>query len=235
MDAEQFQQIINGGDIWLVCGIMVVLSVVQSLFFMRNALKEANHISLSKQQCSRAIRAASISAVGPSLSPIVVSLTMITIMGAPDTWLSLCNVGAARTDLATIAMGTGLAGVNEMSNNIGLSAWDFALWACALNGAGWMIVTFLLTHRMQGISDKLYARFDAALVSTLMNAAVTSLFAYLLANQLVGKGWENLCAAAVSAVSMLVLSYLSRKSEFLKEISLGVSMLAGMFVTQALV
>lgn len=234
MDEQLFQQIINRWDIWLCCAIMIAMVVAQSVVFLRNALREAERLEINAPRRHSAIRAACISAVGPSLSPVVIALSMMAIVGAPSAWMNLNNIGAARTELANIAIGAGFAGVESLTGNIGLQAWSYALWTCALNGAGWMLVVFFLNHRMDQITQSLYKRYDKALISTLMGAAVTGLFCYLLGNQIVNKSWDYYLAAAISGGCMLVLVRFCKKSHVLQEISLGISMLAGMLITQLL-
>ena len=214
---------------WLACGVMVFIVIAQSVVYLRSAIREADRLGIDAKRRHGAIRSACITSLGPSLSPVIIALSMITIIGAPNTWLYLNNVGAARTELATAAIGAEFAGVFELGDNIGMSALSCAMWACALNGVGWMIVVFFLNHRMQRISDALYAKFDRALVSALMGAAVTSLFCYLLGNQLVSGSWRHYLAAAISGGCMLLLGYICKGHGVLQEISLGVSMLAGKY------
>ncbi len=234
MNEHRFQQIINGPDIWAVCGIAIGIIVIQSCIFLKNALQESARLQISPARRHSAVRAACITAVGPSLSPVIIAMSMISIVGAPNAWLNLNNIGAARTELATIAIGASFAGVETLGSNIGLPAWSCALWACALNGAGWMLVVFFLNHRMERISSTLYQRYDPKWIKVLMSTAVTSLFCYLLGNQLIGQDYLFYIAAAVSGCCMLLLTQLCKKSQILQEISLGVSMLAGMFTAQML-
>ncbi len=231
MGTEQFQALINGKDIWVACGIMVLIIVGQSIMFLCMSLKRAGSLGIDTKRRRSAVRAACITSIGPSLSPVIISLTMIVIVGAPNTWLNLNNIGSSRTELANIAIGANLAGISELGEGIGLEAWSYALWTCALNGAGWLLVAFFLTHRMEGIVNKLYARYEKALVSTLMNAAMIGLFAYLLCNNVVGREYTHWIAAIISAITMLLLSHIGKKISFLNEISLGISMVTGMLLT----
>lgn len=235
MDEQLFQQIINRWDIWLCCGIMIAMIVAQSAIFLRNAIQEADHIQINTRRRHSAIRAACVSSLGPSLSPVVIALSMIAIVGAPNAWMNLNNIGAARTELANISIGASFAGVTELGNNIGMQAWSFALWTCALNGAGWMLVVFFLNHRMDRIVSWMDTKYNPRWIKILMGAAVTSLFCYLLSNQVVGKTYDYYLAALISGGCMLFLTYFCKKSQILQELSLGISMLAGMLITQLLV
>ena len=232
MSTEQFQKIINGPGMWVAVIVMIAIVVIQSVVFLKEAVKESKELGVTEKKRKSAIRASIITSIGPSLSPIIMMLAMSAVLGTPYTWFVLNNVGAARTELAAASMGAGVAGVDTMSENIGVQAWCFGIWAGVLNSAGWLIVVFLLNHKMESIVDGLYSRFDSKWIKRMMGGASIALFAYLLGNQLVGKGLPNLVAACIAALASLILSVISRKQKRLQEITMGLSMLIGMFVTQ---
>lgn len=232
MSEVEFQSIINGFDIWVAVFFMTAIVVVQSIVFLRAALKQSVVIGIDKQKRRAAIRAASITAIGPSLSPVIIMFSMIMILGAPNTWFVLNNVGAARTELAAATLGAGLAGVTVMDTNIGLTAWNYALWAGALNSAGWLIVVFFLNHRMADIVTGLYSKYDEKWIKLLLAGATLGLFAYLLSNQLVNKSTANYFAAGSAGLILFVLTTIFGKHQRLQELSLGIAMLSGMFLTE---
>ena len=234
MDVTQFQKIINGFDIWLCVIIMIAIVILQSIFFMKEALKEAKKIGIFEDKRNAAIRSACITAIGPSLSPIIIMIAMSTMLGTPYTWFVLNNVGAARTELAAAAMGSSVAGVTVMDANIGIKAWTYGIWAGVLNSAGWLIFVFLFNHKMEHMVTKMYSRYEKKWIKALLGSATLALFAYLLSSQVVGKSTSNYVAAAISGVCSLILGTALKKYERLQEISLGVSMLIGMFLTQFL-
>lgn len=232
MNTEQFQKIINGADMWAVVAVMIIIVILQSVFFLREAVKESRKIGIPDIKRKSAIRAASVTAIGPSLSPVIMMLAMSAMLGTPYTWFVLNNVGAARTELAAASMGAAVAGVDVMSENIGVKAWTYGIWAGVLNSAGWLVFVFLFNHKMEGMVNALYSRYDPKWIKALMAGASLALFAYLLGNQLVGKSVSNYLAAGTAAAVSLFFSTVLKKHEKLQEIAMGVSMLAGMFVAQ---
>ena len=40
----------NGFGMWLVCGIMIVVIVIQALLFLRTARREADHLEISRER-----------------------------------------------------------------------------------------------------------------------------------------------------------------------------------------
>jgi len=232
MSTAEFQKIINGWDIWLCVIVMIAIVILQSVVFMKTAIKESERIGISPERRKAAIRSACITAIGPSLSPVILMLAMSTILGTPYTWFVLNNVGAARTELAAATMGAGVAGVEIMNENIGIQAWTYGIWAGVLNSAGWLIFVFLFNHKMDNLVTGMYSRYDAKWIKALLGGATLALFAYLLSNQLVNKPTGNWFAAVVAAVCGLVFGTVLKKYQKLQEVSLGVSMLIGMFAAQ---
>ena len=132
----EFQQMINSPGLWIVSSFLVIISVSQAVVFMRAALKEASSIGIDKDRRKAAIRSASITALGPSLSPVITLLSLIVVVGAPTTWMRLCDVGAARTELGVVSLTSTLAGVEVGSAAFGSQAFSYALWGMALNNFG---------------------------------------------------------------------------------------------------
>lgn len=233
MNTAEFQKIMNGFDIWLCVIPMILIVVLQSVFFMRAAVKESKVLGITPEARKAAIRSACITAVGPSLSPVITLLSLVAVVGAPTTWMRLCDVGAARTELGVIALTSGMLGVETGTEAFGMQAWTYGLWGMALNNFGWLFVVFILGHRMSGVVEKMNSKYDPAWIKKLMAGATVGLFGYLLANQIKSLDAPKLLPAIVAAVVMIVLGTVFKKNKRLQELSLGIAMLAGMFVTQA--
>lgn len=199
---------------------------------MKSALKEASNLGIERKGIKAAIRSASVTAIGPSLSPVITLLSLVAVIGAPTTWMRLCDVGAARTELGVISLTSNLSGVEVGSAAFGAEAFSYALWGMALNNLGWLLVVFILGHRMRGIVEKMNVKYNPTWVKKLLAGATVGLFAYLLSNQIKTFEIPKLTPAVISAIVMLVLTTLFKKNQRLQELSLGIAMLIGMFGTQ---
>ncbi|EGT4231425.1 TPA: DUF5058 family protein [Clostridioides difficile] len=228
----KFQEMINSPGLWIVSSFLVIISVVQAIVFMKSALKEASNLGIERKGIKAAIRSASVTAIGPSLSPVITLLSLVAVIGAPTTWMRLCDVGAARTELGVISLTSNLSGVEVGSAAFGAEAFSYALWGMALNNLGWLLVVFILGHRMRGIVEKMNVRYNPTWVKKLLAGATVGLFAYLLSNQIKTFEIPKLTPAVISAIVMLVLTTLFKKNQRLQELSLGIAMLIGMFGTQ---
>ncbi|WP_254048509.1 DUF5058 family protein [Clostridioides difficile] len=150
---------INSPGLWIVSSFLVIISVVQAIVFMKAALKEASNLGIERKGIKAAIRSASVTAIGPSLSPVITLLSLVAVIGAPTTWMRLCDVGAARTELGVISLTSNLSGVEVGSAAFGAEAFSYALWGMALNNLGWLFVVFILGHRMRGIVEKMNMKY----------------------------------------------------------------------------
>ncbi|MER0283928.1 DUF5058 family protein [Clostridioides difficile] len=228
----KFQEMINSPGLWVVSSFLVIISVVQAIVFMKAALKEASALGIERKGIKAAIRSASVTAIGPSLSPVITLLSLVAVIGAPTTWMRLCDVGAARTELGVISLTSNLSGVEVGSAAFGAEAFSYALWGMALNNLGWLFIVFILGHRMSGIVEKMNMKYNPVWVKKLLAGATVGLFAYLLSNQIKTFEIPKMTPAIISSIVMLVLTTLLKKNQRLQELSLGIAMLIGMFGTQ---
>ena len=227
-----FKEIINSPGLWIVSSLMVIISVSQAIVFMRAAIKEADSLGIDKSKRKSAIRSATITAIGPSLAPVITLLTMVAIVGAPTTWMRLCDVGAARSEMGVLGLTSSITGAELGTDSFGLEAWLHGLWGMALNNFGWLFVVFILGHRMSKVVDTMNTKYDPQWIKKLLSGATIGLFAFLLCNQISTFSISKLLPAAVAGGCMFLFSSVFKKQKRLQEVALGLSMLIGMFVTQ---
>lgn len=169
-----------------------------------------------------------LTAIGPSLSLVIILVSLIAVLGTPTAWMRMNDIGAGRTELAMGAAAAGAVGSELEVGKITVEGFNAAIWGMALNNAVWMAVALLLTHRMQGAVDLLNKKYDQAWISVMMTSATIGLFGYLLANQLVGKANPFIAAAFASAATMIGIQKGLKKYPRIQEPALGISMLVGL-------
>ena len=235
MDYQAFQATLSSPVMWIVSAPLVIISVSQAIMFLGRCRKEAAAIGISKEKVNSAMRSSALTALGPSLSPVIVMLSLIVSIGAPTAWMRLCDVGAARTELGVCSLMASLLGVEMNTETFGAEAFTYSLWGMALNNFGWLGMVFFFTHRMDGITAKMEEKFDSKWIKVMMNSASIGLFAYLLINQIQSLAMTKLTPAVIGAVMQLLITKGFRKNKRLQELSLGISLLCGMLITQALI
>ena len=226
--------VMNSPGMWLACSLMVLVVMGQSIVFLRAAFKAAPELGISREVCYTAMRSAAYTAIGPALGPVIILIVLMDTLGAPTAWMRLLDIGAAHTELVASTIGAQVAGVDLRSTAFDLRAYSYSLWASALNNFGWMAVTLLVTPKMGGAISVLTKKTNPRMVALLIVGASIGLFSFLLSNQLVGGKPGNMSAAIVAATAFLVLGLVSKKFPRVREFSLGIAMVAGIFAAQAM-
>ena len=237
--SNELTKIANSPGLWIASSFMVIAVVVMAVIFFNMGIKEAKRIKIPKERYKAGIRSAAISAIGPALSPIIILLSMIAIVGAPTTWMTLSDVGSGRTEIAVVSMAANSVGAAVGTASFGIKAFTYSLWAIALNGFGWLFVVLVFTHHMDRAVEILYSKFNKKWIKMLLAGSTLGLFGYLLTSQLISatKGdinLKNIVAALISAACAIIITKAFPKNEILKEVSLGISMIAGMAGAQIL-
>ena len=222
------QTVMNSPGMWLASSVMVIVVVIQSALFLREGFRAADKLGMERSSCVKGMRAAMITAIGPSLGPVVILLALLAVLGGPTTWMRMNDIGAARTELAMSALATKVVGVDMRSAAFDLKAFSYALWGMALNNAGWMLVALLFVKRMNSAISKMNQKYDPAWVKLIMTGAAIGLFASLWSPALI-KGGGQFFAGIVAFVSMFLIGKYAGNYPRLQEPALGISMLIGMF------
>lgn len=234
----ELKQVMNSPGLWIACSFMVIFIVGLAIRYYRLASQRAEELGISKDRVHSAVRSAAITSIGPSLSPVIVLLSMIAMIGAPTTWMRMNDVGAARTELSMVTMACNLLGIDPSSADFSVQAFSYSTWAMALNNLGWFVVALVLTNRMGLAVDHLYGKYDKKWINMLMSGATFGVTGYLLANQIVSKFYvanvstlkhmSGLLPALIAAVVMYLISKFV-KNQRMQELALGIAMLCGMF------
>lgn len=219
-----YKIIANNPVMWLMCVPAVLVVAAQAWIFSKRAFKAAPSVNLTKKDCSLAFNVGAISAIGPSLAIFVVMIGMMTVIGAPVTWLRLSFIGAATTELTATTVGAKAMGVEMNTAEYGLIAFAASVWTMTLNGCGWLVFCGLFTNKM----DKLMKRFtggNIVVMSEICGAAVLGTASYLATDQGL-RSRPHLFAVFTAALVMAFLNHFAPK--WLREYNLGIAMIAGM-------
>lgn len=228
MDVKQFM---NSPMMWIVSSFMIINIIIMAAAFMRTAFKSAEEMGIPKDDVKAGLRSAMITAIGPSFAPVIVLIALMAVIGGPTAWMRMNDIGAARTELAMAQISAEAAGSSLEGSALTLAGFIFILWGAALNNAGWIVIGGYGAPFLDKAVVYLKENFNAVWVKLLMAAASFGLFATLLANAIIKKSinWNNLYAAIVAFIVMIIINKCFAKYKRLQEFSLGISMLVGMF------
>lgn len=232
-------QIANSPAIWALCAVGVVLVLIETVMFFRLARKTAKDgiVDLSAKQCTRAVRAGVVSAIGPSFGVFIVMIGLIAVLGGPIAWMRLSVIGGATTELTAAEVGVSALG-GDLASSLTMEQLSNAWWTMSINACGWLLVVWILGSRMEKVRQKIGGG-DERWLSVFSSAATLGIFGAFNSEYVVtavqAADMSVVIAMLVSAACMAVLLWLAHhKFKWLSEYCLGFSMLAGILVGLAI-
>ncbi|MDD4552144.1 MAG: DUF5058 family protein [Aminobacterium sp.] len=234
----------NDWVVWAIAIAIVVIVLIQSLLYIRLSFSTAERIGFPKEKCVQGLRAGAISAIGPSIAVFIVMVGMMSVVGGPITWLRLSIIGAAPTELTAATVGAEALGVKFGSADYDIQALATSWWTMTINGTGWLLVTALFTHKLEGLREKIGGG-DAKWLAIVSGGAMLGCFGFLNSRNIMAgfKGLQAgtaggggpLYAAIGGLLGMVLMLTLAKKLTWLREYTLGIAMLIGMAVAVILV
>lgn len=224
---EQVQQVSNSPILWLLCGITVLVSAIQTVLYMRECSKMTKEAKIDPTIPKQAFRVGMISAIGPALGVFIVMIGLMASIGGPMAWMRLSIIGAAATELSAANIGADACGVALGSEQYTLICLAVSWFTMALNGAGWLLFTGVATPSLEVLRNKISGG-DMKWLVVLSGACSLGIFGYLNSGEIL-KGVGNSLAVLVGAVSMVaVVKTVCKKYPKLMEYALGIAMIIGM-------
>lgn len=238
----QVLEVANSWGLWVISISIVAVVLAQALLFLRLSYKVAGQLSYPIVKCNEALKVGLISAIGPSIAIFIVMVGMMSVVGTPITWLRLSIIGSASTELTAATVGAQAAGTTLGAPDYDLNALAVSFWTITINGTGWLLITALFTHKLEDIRRKVGGG-DTRWLAVLSGAAASGCFGYLTANttngalkaikELTPGAWGPIWAMLGGTVGMVAANKLAEKLPWLKEYTLGIAMLVGMFAAVA--
>ena len=233
----------NSGVLWGIAVLIVSIVLFQSFAYIRHSFKVAAQLGFEREKCMLGLRVGMTSAIGPSIGVFIIMVGMMSVVGAPITWLRLSVIGAAHTELTAATVGAQALGVQFGSPQYDLTALATSFWTMTVNGTGWLLFCLLATPHLDKIRDKMGGG-DSKWIAFMSGAAMLGCFAYLNTNIVAGtfrtveaavaagktvalSDYASLAAILGGLFSMIVLVKLSQTRAWLREYALGIALLLG--------
>ena len=231
MTNKEYLSIANSPMLWAMVIPTVLAMCAQAYVFTKDAIKAGPLVGLSKEDTKIAVRAGIFASFGPGLSMFTVMIAFMSIMGGPFAWLRLSIIGTIVTETLAGTAGATALGVEFGGPDYGIIAFCNSVWAITLNTWGFFIVDLLFFHKIEKIKV-ITDRYDAKLFVSVGLCVMIGCIAMFMAGQAVG-GLPKIVAGAAGFIIMLLFLKASEKMPKLKEFALGLSMLAAIFIAEA--
>ena len=122
---------INHPLLFVLAGILILVVIAQSVFFLVKALRRSKAIGMDQTKLRKTMISAAIFTIAPAVAIVISVIVLSQTLGVPLPWLRLSVIGSMSYE--TVA-----------ANNA-LSAWGATLGSIALNSQQYVTVLIVMT------------------------------------------------------------------------------------------
>jgi len=221
----EYLEIANSPLMWCMCLPLVVLVMAQVVVFARKTIAAARLAGISKEDCMKAFRTGMISAIGPSAAVFIVMVGLMSVIGAPMSWMRLSVIGSAEAELLHAGLGASAVGQSLGGAGYDSTGFSASIWAMSTMSISWLIMLVFIPQAAK--VENAIAKKDGQLMQVFSTACMIGIMTFMSVER-ISAGWDMAIAAIAAAGCMLLLSRTAKRAPFLKEYHLGISMLLGM-------
>ncbi|MBQ8161766.1 MAG: DUF5058 family protein [Clostridia bacterium] len=225
----------NSPFMYVICGIVILFVIAQSIFFLVRALRQAKVLKMDQKMIRRTISASAIFTIAPALAILIGVISLSQFLGLPLPWLRLSVLGALTYELPaaqSAASAMNLHSTSELvTDPVTFSAISWVMTLGILSGI--VVVLFGLRKIQKGvvsIQEKDSSK-GTLLTDSLFLGMISAFSGLLFADIRSGlPGFIPLAVALVSMVCMGLCGLLIRKAgwQWLEQYALPLCMLCGM-------
>lgn len=230
---DQVLKVANEWGAWFAAAPVVIVALIQALLYYRHSMKVGKKLGLTKLELNKAFKTGVITSIGPVIAVFIVMVGLMSVIGGPLAWMRLSVIGSAPTELTAARLGADAAGVEFGGEGYNLEVMAVSWWTMIINGVGWLLFVGLFAHKLEEAREKV-AQGNSKWIGVLSGAAMLGVFGYLNSGYILSLSGP-LVAAVAGSVSMIILLKISERFRPIKEYSLGIAMIIGMFFATILV
>ncbi|MBU5484514.1 DUF5058 family protein [Clostridium sp. MSJ-11] len=221
--------IANSNIMLLLCGITILIVLIQPIIFMRIAWKRGKEIGLTSDEMKKATKSSSVFAIIPSLPIIISYLMLVPALGKFFPWLRLSVVGSVTYETMAANMAAEAFGYESIfASNFTPDVFIAIIFvvSVAILGGNMFNVLFLKKYDEKVRSMK---SLNSAVVPIMTTAMFLGMYGVLAAPHISNvKNPLSITTLVISGIASLVFGKLSEKHKSLKEFSFSLSIIAGM-------
>ncbi len=256
MDNTVLQQL-NGGGIWLVCGVIVALIAVVCVIFILRAWHAGKALGMDPVRMRRAVTSSATFSILPSVGILLGVLALSGSLGTPWPWLRLSVIGALHYETSVAEGAAEQLGVRLSSGEMTVQAFSTIALLMSICIMWGMILTTLfnrkylrrfegkeLEKKSGGFGDRAMVAMFIGMVSAYLGSYIGEFVSrkpeetadgvkYVTSLFSFRGNWTPLVAVAAAAAAMGVFIWLKEKKkwEWVENFAIAGSMLIGMIAT----
>ncbi len=222
----------NSSAMAILCGITILIVLLQPVLFVMAALKRAKELNMSREEIKQAATSSAVFSIIPSLPIIISYLLLVPALGRFFPWLRLSVVGSAVYETMVANMAAEAFGLESItSGDIPADIFIGIVFVVTIGILGGNIfnVLFLKTYdkKVEALKTK-----NASLVPMITTAMFLGLYGTMAAPHLTNfSSIPAISAIFVAGISALVLGKVAVRFKKLKEFAFPLSMIIGMLAS----
>ena len=213
---------------YLIGGIVGLFVIAQSVYFLVKAVKRGKELGITMSTVRKTIASSAVFAILPSISILVVMVTLTNALGVPLPWTRLSVLGAATYELPAAT-----AALNAMGMSIGdpitsTTVFTTVAWVMTLGCITPLIIIPIFLKKIQGGVHKIQKK-DSHWGDLFLTAMFLGMIAAFLGMGISG-GMLSILTLLTSALIMGICGLLVKKAKvtWLENFALPISMLGAM-------
>lgn len=224
--------IANGSAMAILCGITILIVLLQPVLFIIAAVRRAKELNMPKEELKEAAVSSAVFSVIPSLPIIISYLILVPSLGRYFPWLRLSVVGSAVYETMAANMAAEAFGLESISvPDIPVDVFVCIVFVVTVGILGGNIfnVFFLKTYdkKVESLKTK-----NAKLVPVITTAMFLGLYGTMSAPHITNfTNIPAVTAIAGAGIAALIFDRLARKVKRLKEFAFPLSMIVGMLAS----
>ena len=224
--------IANSSAMAILCGITILIVLLQPVLFIFAAVKRSKELNMSKEELKEAATSSAVFSIIPSRPIIISYLILVPSLGRYFPWLRLSVVGSASYETMAANMAAEAFGLESISvPNIPVDVFVSIVFVVTVGILGGNIfnVFFLKTYdkKVESLKNK-----NAKLVPVITTAMFLGLYGTMTAPHITNfTDIPAVTAIAGAGIAALIFDRLARKVKRLKEFAFPLSMIVGMLAS----
>lgn len=227
---DNYKDIANHPILWVVTFIAIGLVLFQTINFLKKSFKAGKEMGISEDRLKTAFKTGTISAIGPSVVIVIGMVSLLIVVGGPTALMRLAYIGNVAYELLAVQFAADAYGVALTDPVIPKAVFATALWCMAFGCVGWIVVTALITDKMDKVKKKMAGK-SAGMIPVISTAAMLGAYGYLNAGYAVSLNNNTIAlVTGFSVMLALTLAHRKYKKKWMNEWGLTIAMVGGVIV-----
>lgn len=224
----------NSSFLFFVAAIIILFVIVQSVFFLVRAYRQAKVLGMDMKQINKTIGSTALFTLAPAFSILLGVITLSKFLGLPLPWIRLSVIGAITYELPAATSTANALGISLSETVMDPKVYSAIAWVMTLGILPSILLVPILLRKIQNGLVKLKNKdskwgdlFITAMFLGMISAFLGMVFSDIRSGL---PGWIPIFVLLFSALLMAICGLLIKKCKmkWLENYALPISMLGAM-------